>query len=139
MALSTCEQLSAKGLARLGDPVHISDKDSFYDCSQITIGNHVLTDDFAVLFAGEGCIELGNYSHIALYSKTNLADDFNFTSRVLIHRLSDDYPAVTMFESAATKVVSHDCQTFSLPACFFKLRKTGLFALSQKFESIGDS
>lgn len=102
MALLTREQLSAMGFVSIGESVFISDKASFYGCSRITIGNHVRIDDFAVLSAGEGGIELGNYIHIAVYSsligagKISLADYCNISSRVSIYSSSDDYSGATM-------------------------------------------
>ena len=102
MALLTREQLSAMGFANIGDPVFISDKASFYGCSRISIGSHVRIDDFAVLSAGEGGIELGSYIHIAVYSsfigagKISLADYCNISSRVSIYSSSDDYSGATM-------------------------------------------
>jgi dTDP-4-amino-4,6-dideoxy-D-glucose acyltransferase len=102
MALLTREQLSAMGFASIGEQVFISDKASFYGCSQIHIGSHVRIDDFAVLSAGEGGIEIGNYIHIAVYSsligagKIRLADYCNISSRVSIYSSSDDYSGETM-------------------------------------------
>lgn len=102
MALLTREQLLAMGFASIGEPVFISDKASFYGCSRISIGCNVRIDDFAVLSAGEGGIELGNYVHIAVYSsligagKIRLADYCNISSRVAIYSSSDDYSGETM-------------------------------------------
>lgn len=102
MALLTREQLLAMGFANIGDPVFISDKASFYGCSRISIGSHVRIDDFAVLSAGEGGIEIGSYIHIAVYSsligagKISLADYCNISSRVSIYSSSDDYSGATM-------------------------------------------
>lgn len=102
MALLTREQLLAMGFANIGDPVFISDKASFYGCSRISIGSHVRIDDFAVLSAGEGGIQIGSYIHIAVYSsligagKISLADYCNISSRVSIYSSSDDYSGATM-------------------------------------------
>ncbi|MND30357.1 dTDP-4-amino-4,6-dideoxy-D-glucose acyltransferase [compost metagenome] len=97
MAFLTKQQLSMMGFAELGTNVLISDKASFYGASRIKIGNHVRVDDFCVLSAGEGGIEIGSYIHIAVYSsligagKITLADFVNISSKVAIYSSNDDY------------------------------------------------
>ena len=65
--LSTA-QIAAMNFRAVGNDVLLSDKASFYNCEQITIGSNVRVDDFCVLSAGVGGIEIGNYIHIAVYS-----------------------------------------------------------------------
>lgn len=102
MALLSREQLVAMGFAAVGDNVFISDKASFYGCGRIRIGNNVRIDDFVVLSAGQGGIELGDYIHIAVFSsligagRIHLADFANISSRVAIYSSSDDYSGTTM-------------------------------------------
>lgn len=102
MALLSRDQLLQMGFASVGEPVYISDKASFYGTSRIHLGNHLRIDDFAVLSAGSGGIELGNYIHIAVYSsligagKITLGDFANISSRVSIYSSSDDYSGATM-------------------------------------------
>lgn len=97
MAYLTEPQLKIMGFAALGSNVLISDKASFYGIHQIKIGNNVRIDDFCVLSAGEGGIEIGNYVHIAVYSsligagKIVLSDFCNISSRVSIYSSNDDY------------------------------------------------
>ncbi len=102
MAFLSESQLQGLGLASVGDNVLISDKVSFYNTSNIKIGSNVRIDDFAILSAGEGGIEMGNYIHIACYSsligkgKIVLGDFANISSRVSIYSSNDDYSGTTM-------------------------------------------
>lgn len=97
MAFLTEQHLRMMGFAELGTNVLISDKASIYGVSRIKIGNNVRIDDFCVLSAGEGGIEIGSYIHIAVYSsligagKIKLADFCNISSKVAIYSSNDDY------------------------------------------------
>ncbi|EGR5122792.1 acyltransferase [Vibrio cholerae] len=97
MAFLTEKQLNELGFAALGKNVLISDKASIYGAQRITIGNNVRIDDFSVLSAGEGGIEIGNYVHIAVFSlligagKITISDFSGISSRVSIYSSSDDY------------------------------------------------
>lgn len=97
MAFLTDLQLNEMGFAALGSNVLISDKASIYGANRIKIGNNVRIDDFCVLSAGVGGIEIGNYIHIAVYSsligagKIILADFCNISSKVAIYSSNDDY------------------------------------------------
>lgn len=68
MAYLSQEEVELIGFAKVGDEVFISDKASFYNPSKISIGSYVRIDDFALLSAGEGGIELGNCIHISCYA-----------------------------------------------------------------------
>ena len=68
MAFLTEDQIKAMGFLRVGKNCLLSDKASYYNCKNIKIGNNVRIDDFCVLSAGIGGIEIGNYIHIAVYS-----------------------------------------------------------------------
>lgn len=91
------QQLEDIGFKSVGENVLISDKASIYGAAHISIGNNVRIDDFVVLSAGDGGIEIGNYIHIAVYSsligtgKITLCDFCNISSRVSIYSSSDDY------------------------------------------------
>ncbi|MDD5215925.1 MAG: acyltransferase [Methylococcales bacterium] len=93
----TTKQIQEMGFAKIGDNVFLSDKASYYNCQNIRIGNHVRIDDFCVLSAGEGGIDIGNYIHIAVFSSLigagniSLADFSNISSRVAIYSSNDDY------------------------------------------------
>jgi len=97
MGLLSRAQLESMGFAALGEDVRISDRASFYGISRIQLGSHVRIDDFCVLSAGAGGIEIGNYIHIAVYTSLigagaiRLHDFCNLSSRVSIYSSSDDY------------------------------------------------
>ncbi|EFC1528487.1 dTDP-4-amino-4,6-dideoxy-D-glucose acetyltransferase VioB [Escherichia ruysiae] len=90
-------QLKKMGFKSVGYNVRISDKASFYGCGNISIGNNVRIDDFCVLSAGEGGIDIHDYIHIAVYSsiigrgKVTISDYANISSRVSIYSSNDDY------------------------------------------------
>lgn len=118
MGLLTREQMSDMGFASLGENVRLSDKASFYNCSNISIGDNVRIDDFCVLSAGPGGICIGSYIHIAVYSsligagKITLGDYVNVSSKVAIYSSSDDYSGAwmsnPMVPSEYTNVFSAD-------------------------------
>ena len=93
----TTEELTTIGFKSIGQNVFISKKSSFYGVSRISIGNNVRIDDFCVLSAGVGGIEIGNYVHIAVFSslqgdgKITLKDFVGLSSRVSVYSSNDDY------------------------------------------------
>ena len=102
MAVFGRDVLEAMGFAFLGSDLHISDRAAFYGCANITLGNNVRIDDFCVLSAGQGGIEIGNHVHIAVYScligkgRITLSDFCNISSRVSIYSSSDDFSGAAM-------------------------------------------
>lgn len=102
MAMLSREAIEAMGFAALGENVQISDRASFYGTSRISIGSHVRIDDFCVLSAGKGGINLGDHIHVAVYSsligagKITLSDYCNISSRVAVYSSNDDYSGAAM-------------------------------------------
>jgi galactoside O-acetyltransferase len=96
------EQITELGFASVGNNVLLSDKASYYNCKKIHLGNNVRIDDFCVLSAGAGGINIGNYIHIAVFSSLigagniTLADFCNISSRVSIYSSNDDYSGAAM-------------------------------------------
>jgi galactoside O-acetyltransferase len=66
MAMLGATQIEAMGFASVGENVRISDRASFYGSNRIHIGNNVRIDDFCVLAAGIGGINIGNFVHIGV-------------------------------------------------------------------------
>ena len=68
-----------------------------YNPEKISLGNNVRIDDFCVLSAGEGGIEIGDYIHIAVFTsligrgRITVRDFCNFSSRVSVYSSNDDY------------------------------------------------
>lgn len=118
MAFLTEDQIKAMGFLRVGKNCLLSDKASYYNCKNIKIGNNVRIDDFCVLSAGIGGIEIGSYIHIAVYSsligagKIVLNDFCNISSKVAIYSSNDDYSGEfmtnPMVPSQYTNVTSLD-------------------------------
>jgi acetyltransferase-like isoleucine patch superfamily enzyme len=102
MPMLSRQQVEALGFASVGKNVQISDRASFYGLGRIHIGNNVRIDDFCVLSAGEGGIQVGSYIHIAVYTsligagKIELSNFCNLSSRVSIYSSSDDYSGATL-------------------------------------------
>ena len=102
MAWLTDREITTMGFAGVGTSVMLSNKASYYNCQNIRLGNHVRIDDFCVLSAGIGGIEIGNYIHVAVYcsivgsGKVTLDDFSGLSSRVSIYSSSDDYSGRAM-------------------------------------------
>lgn len=96
------EQLQLVGFKHVGRDVRVSDKASFYGAARISIGDGSRIDDFCVLSAGEGGIEIGRWVHLAVScsligrGRIHLADFCNLSSRVSIYSSNDDYSGATM-------------------------------------------
>jgi acetyltransferase-like isoleucine patch superfamily enzyme len=97
MAYLTLTELDKLNFKSIGQNVKISKKASIYNSENISIGDHVRIDDFCIISAGKGGIELGNYIHIGAYSmlagQGNIRmDDFSgLSARVNIYSSTDDY------------------------------------------------
>ncbi len=90
------------GFSYVGKNVRISEKSTFYNCKNIRLGDDIRIDDFCVLAAGEGGIEIGRNIHIAVYcsligkGKIILEDFSGLSSRVSLYSSSDDYSGTAM-------------------------------------------
>lgn len=97
MAFLSRDAIEKMGFKSLGSDVKISDRASIYNAAQIELGNHVRIDDFCVLSAGPGGIEIGDYVHIACQSsmmgqaRIIMRDFSGLSSRVFLYSSSDDY------------------------------------------------
>ena len=102
MAKLSYSDIEKMGFESVGENVLISDRASFHNCANISIADNVRIDDFCVLSAGAGGIEIGSYVHVAVYSsligagRITLSDFCNISSRVSIYSSSDDYSGASM-------------------------------------------
>jgi galactoside O-acetyltransferase len=102
VAWLTHEQIKTMGFSEFGENIFLSDKASYHNCKNIRIGNNVRIDDFCVLSAGDGGVDIGDYIHVAVYSSLigaghiSLADYCNISSRVSIYSSSDDFSGAAM-------------------------------------------
>ncbi len=97
MPFLTREQLHKIGFAKMGEHLFISNKASFHNASQISIGDYVRIDDFCVFSAGNGGIELGDFIHIGCSStligdgKIKMGNFSGISSHSGIYSSSDDF------------------------------------------------
>lgn len=97
MSYLTRDKILEMGFKHVGENCLLSDKASYYNCNNISIGDNTRVDDFAVLSAGVGGINIGSYVHIAIGAsfigagKISLKDFSNVSSRVSIYSSNDDY------------------------------------------------
>ena len=102
MPFLTREQLNKIGFAKLGEHVFISDKASFHNPSKISMGSYVRIDDFSVLSAGNGGIELSDFVHIGCQSsligeaKIKMGFYSGLSSKVSIYSSNDDFSGVSL-------------------------------------------
>ncbi|MCU6498872.1 acyltransferase [Rugamonas sp. A1-17] len=102
MSFLSVEEVAALGLAQVGRDVRISRLASLHNAANIRIGDHSRIDDFCVLSAGVGGIEIGRNVHVAVYScligkgPITLDDFANISSRVAIYSSNDDYSGAWM-------------------------------------------
>lgn len=96
------KQINEMGFFSVGKNPKLSDKASYYNCKNIVIGDNVRIDDFCVLSAGIGGIQIGSHVHIAVSSlligqgKITLRDFSGVSSRVSIYSSSDDYTGTAL-------------------------------------------
>ena len=96
MAFLADEAIAALGFARVGRDVKISDRVSLYHPERISIADHVRIDDFCILAAGDGGIDIGSYVHIGCYAtligreQIVLRDFAGLSERVSVYSSSED-------------------------------------------------
>jgi galactoside O-acetyltransferase len=102
MAFLDTATIQDMGFHSVGHDVRISDRASFYNCANISLGDNVRIDDFCILSAGQGGIAIGRHVHVAAYSsligagKITISDFANISSRVSVYSSNDDYSGTTM-------------------------------------------
>ncbi len=96
------EELELLGFKFLGKDVKISENAIFYNHKNIEIGDNTRIDDFCIISAGKGGIEIGKYVHIAAYcsiqgaGKVIMEDFSGLSSKVSVYTSSDDYSGKSM-------------------------------------------
>ena len=97
MAYLTENELKELGLKSYGKDVLISTRAVLYGVKNITIGDNVRIDDFSLLSAVGGYIDIHNHIHIAAYASifgrggVTLEDFSGISSYVSIYSANDDY------------------------------------------------
>jgi deoxyuridine 5'-triphosphate nucleotidohydrolase len=93
------------GFLECGQNVLISSKASVYNPSKIRIGSNVRIDDFCVLSAGEGGIEIGDYVHLSHHvalsgaGKITLKSFSSCSSKCTLLSSTDDFSGEYMTNS----------------------------------------
>lgn len=93
----TEQDLRASGFRKLGKNVRIHDRASIYGTENISIGDNARIDDFTVIIAVNGWVEIGCHVHIAshclLAAKNGIVlQDFSgIAAGTKLHSASDDY------------------------------------------------
>ncbi len=97
MSFYNPDELQKMGFLSVGTNVRLSSKASIYGASRISLGSHSRIDDFCVLSAGDGGIDIGRNVHVAVMSSLigkgsiTIGDFCNISSRVSIYSSSDNY------------------------------------------------
>lgn len=97
MGYLTDEELKKVGFKSYGKKVLVSPKASIYGAENISIGDNVRIDDFALLSAVGGYIDLHNHIHIAAYASifgkggVTMKDFTCISSYACLYSASDDY------------------------------------------------
>jgi len=97
MAMLDIDAIMQMGFKKAGKNIQVSDKAAFYNAGNISIGDNTRIDDFCVISAGEGGIEIGRNVHIAVYvsligaGKIVVADFAGLSSRTSVYSSNDDY------------------------------------------------
>jgi len=93
----TNEELLGIGFKNTGRNVLISRKASIYSPENITLGDNVRIDDFTILSASGGSIEIKNHIHIAAFCNLIgkggivMEDYSGLSSRVSLYSATDDF------------------------------------------------
>jgi dTDP-4-amino-4,6-dideoxy-D-glucose acyltransferase len=93
----TEEDLKDFGFKSIGKNVRISSDARIYGQENISIGNDVRIDDFVILSAVNGYINIGNYvfiarnSHLSGFLGIEMHDFSSMAANVVIYSASDDY------------------------------------------------
>lgn len=96
----TESELKEIGFKSIGKNVSISKKTSIYGAANISIGNNVRIDDFALI---SGNINIGNNVHIAAYTGLfggeagiDIADFCGISAHCCVYAASDDYTGIAL-------------------------------------------
>jgi acetyltransferase-like isoleucine patch superfamily enzyme len=102
MSFYSEEELQEVGLAWVGKNVQLSRRVSLHGAARIAIGNNSRIDDFCVLSAGTGGIEIGAHVHISCMvsmigrGKISIGDFAGLSGRVSVYSSNDDYSGAHM-------------------------------------------
>lgn len=91
------EELKTLGFKRIGKDILLSKKASIYNPEKIVLGSNLRIDDFCIISAGVGEIEIEDHVHIAPFclisgsAKIHISKYSGLSSHCRIYSSSDDY------------------------------------------------
>jgi len=94
------EEISKIGFKSVGENVLLSDKASIYNPGNISIGSNSRIDDFCILSAGVGGIEIGSHVHVSCYAsligagKITLKNYSCVSVRCSVFSSTDDFSSI---------------------------------------------
>lgn len=97
MGFYSPDELAAKGFRHVGRNVMLSRLASIHGASRISIGDHTRIDDFCLLSAGEGGIEIGAHAHLAAmcsligHARIGVGDFCGVSGKASVYSSSDDF------------------------------------------------
>lgn len=97
----------------IGENVLISEHANIYNAANISIGDNCRIDDFCILSAGEGGIEIGSHVHIACYASLRGA------AKITIGK----YCSVAAYSSILSSTDEYSGEYLMNPCIDFRLRK----------------
>ena len=103
------QELAQLGFASFGADVKISRNCSIIGAKNVRLGSHIRIDDYVVIVAASGALELGSYVHIAAGAYLGcsggitLADFTGISHGVKVYSASDDYSGGTLTNPTVPK------------------------------------
>jgi dTDP-4-amino-4,6-dideoxy-D-glucose acyltransferase len=100
--LLSLEEISKVKFLKAGKNLKISSNAIFIGSKNISIGNNVRIDDFTIIVAAKGKVEIGNNVHISAYNYINgsgiveIGNYCNFSQGCRIYSKSDNYDGTTL-------------------------------------------
>lgn len=91
------EELIKLGFKKTGKKNLVSKRAVFYGIHNISLGDNVRIDDFVLMSAGDGYININNHIHVSAYASifgkggVTLNDFSAVSSYVCLYSISDDY------------------------------------------------
>lgn len=97
MGFYAAEELAALGFRHLGRNVLLSRRAAIHGAARISIGDHTRIDDFCLMSAGEGGIEIGAHAHLAVMcsligkARIVIGDYCGVSGKASVYSSSDDF------------------------------------------------
>lgn len=107
-------ELADFGFKHIGSNIKISQDARVYDPQNVSIGNNVRIDDFAILSASNGWIEIGDHiqichnSHLAGANGITIMDFSSMAANTIIYSSSDDYSGDYLTSQVLPKQYTND-------------------------------